>query len=89
MANDLLAREPIADFGEFRAYLRIERQEMVFEAFREADGRAWLLRVPLAARAAIAGLLRDLAAMLADERSGAADPGILRQVALSAAWRRR
>ena len=82
MANDLLAREPIADFGEFRAYLRPERQEMVFEAFREADGRAWLLRVPLAARAAVAGLLRDLAAMLADERAGAADPGILRQVAL-------
>ena len=53
MANDLLTREPIADFGEFRAYLRSERQEMVFEAFREADGRAWLLRVPLAARAAI------------------------------------
>ena len=60
MANDLLAREPIADFGEFRAYLRAERQEMVFEAFREADGRAWLLRVPLAARAAMAGLLREV-----------------------------
>ena len=30
----------------------------------------------------VAGLLRDLAAMLADERTGAADPGILRQVAL-------
>ena len=70
MANDLLAREAIADFGEFRAYLRLERQEMVFEAFREADGRAWLLRVPLAARAAITGLLRELAALLADERSG-------------------
>jgi hypothetical protein len=82
MAGDLLQREPIADFGEFRAYLRSERQEMVFEAFREADGRAWLLRVPLAARAAMTGLLRELTAMLADERSGAADPGILREVTL-------
>ena len=82
MASDLLTREPIAEFGEFRAYLRSERQEMVFEAFRESDGRAWLLRVPLAARAAMTGLLREAAALLADERSGTADPGILRQVAL-------
>ena len=82
MANDLLAREPIADFGEFRAYLRPERQEMVFEAFREADGRAWLLRVPLAARAAITGLLHELTALLADERSGTNDAGILREVPL-------
>ena len=82
MARDLLTREPIAEFGEFRAYLRSERQEMVFEAFRESDGRAWLLRVPLAARAAMAGLLREAAALLADERSSAADPGILRQVTL-------
>ena len=82
MASDLLTREPIAEFGEFRAYLRSERQEMVFEAFRESDGRAWLLRVPLAARAAMTGLLREAAALLADERSGRADPGILRQVTL-------
>jgi hypothetical protein len=82
MAADLLQREPIAEFGEFRAYLRGERQEMVFEAFREADGRAWLLRVPVAARAAMTGLLSELTAMLADERSGAVDPGILREVTL-------
>ena len=82
MASDLLQREPIADFGEFRAYLRSERQEMVFEALREADGRAWLLRVPVAARAALAALLRELASLLADDRSGAADPGILREVPL-------
>jgi hypothetical protein len=82
VASDLLTREPIADFGEFRAYLRSERQEMVFEAFREADGRAWLLRVPLAARAAIGGLLHELAALLADERPATGDAGILREVPL-------
>ena len=83
MANDLLAREPIADFGEFRAYLRTERQEMVFEAFREADGRAWLLRVPLAARAAIdRPPARAWRPCWPTSARAAADPGILRQVAL-------
>ena len=80
MAHDLVARETLAEFGEFRAYWRSERQELAFEAFREADGRAWLLRVPLEARAALRAMLRDLAPML-DHRT-TADPGILRQVAL-------
>ena len=53
MAQGLLARETIADFGEFRAYFRADRDELTFEAFREGDGRAWLLRVPLAARSAL------------------------------------
>jgi hypothetical protein len=82
MASGLLAREPITDFGEFRAYVRAERQEMVFEAFREGDGRAWLLRVPLQARAAIANLLRELMPMLGADRVAAADPGVLRQIPL-------
>ena len=50
MAEGLLAREPIANYGEFRAYHRRERRELAFEAFREGDGRAWLLRVPVEAR---------------------------------------
>ena len=58
MAEGLLAREPIANYGEFRAYHGRERRELAFEAFREGDGRAWLLRVPVAARDTMAGLLR-------------------------------
>ena len=50
MAEGLLTREPISDYGEFRVYLRPEREELVFEAFREQDGRAWLLRVPTRAQ---------------------------------------
>lgn len=84
MAEGLLTREPISDYGEFRVYLRPEREELVFEAFRERDGRAWLLRVPTRARMAIAGLLRDLAPLLARSELGpelsAAEAGVLRQV---------
>lgn len=86
MAEGLLSREPISDFGEFRAYVRRERGEMVFEAFREADGRAWLLRVPLQARTAIAGLLREVGSTLTDNAGRTAVDGdgatILRQVAI-------
>ncbi len=86
MAEGLLTREPITDFGEFRAYLRHEREEMVFEAFREQDGRAWLLRVPVQARTALAGLVREVGPMLADPAQAAAiDPAgaaILKQVAI-------
>lgn len=83
MAEGLLIREPITDYGEFRAYLRREREEMVFEAFREADGRAWLLRVPLQARAAMAGLLRDVGPNLVDHATASAEGGsILRQVTI-------
>jgi hypothetical protein len=83
MAEGLLIREPITDYGEFRAYLRREREEMVFEAFREVDGRAWLLRVPMQARGAIAGLLREVGPNLADDATTVADgSGILRQVTI-------
>ena len=68
MAEGLLSREPIADYGEFRAYLRREREEMVFEAFREADGRAWLLRLPLGERGAVARLVRAVAPLVASGR---------------------
>jgi hypothetical protein len=78
MADGLLTREAITDFGEFRAYLRRERGELAFEAFREEDGRAWLLRVPMQARAEMAGLLRAVDPILAER----VDSGILRQVAI-------
>ena len=65
MAEGLLSREPVADYGELRAYLRRERGEMVFEAFREADGRAWLLRLPLGERGAVARLVRAVAPLVA------------------------
>ena len=83
MAEGLLAREPIARYGEFRAYHRRERQELVFEAFREVDGRAWLLRVPVEARDAMARLLRDVGPMVGDRRRLPTDhAGVLRRVAL-------
>ncbi|MFL5332928.1 MAG: hypothetical protein ACJ8H8_07050 [Geminicoccaceae bacterium] len=82
MAQGLLRREPIDDFGEFRAYLRAERQEMAFEAFREGDGRAWLLRVPLAARAPLSALLREVSPMLLDDAGLSIDAGVLHQVSI-------
>jgi hypothetical protein len=86
MAEGLLARETIANYGEFRAYLRRERQELAFEAFREDDGRAWLLRVPIGARPAIVGLLREIGPILEAGRRPAVDEtGIVRRVALGPA----
>src|SRR3954468_1119541 len=79
MAQGLLRREPIDDFGEFRAYLRAERQEMAFEAFREGDGRAWLLRIPLAARAPLSALLGEVSPMLLDDAGLSIDAGVLHQ----------
>ena len=79
LAHDLLLRETIAEFGELRAYARPERQELMFEAFRESDGRAWLLRVPLDAAQGLGNLLREAILLLGDERAG---PGLLRQVTL-------
>jgi hypothetical protein len=82
MAQGLLTRETIADFGEFRAYLRAEREELAFEAFREGDGRAWLLRVPLAARSALGRLLREVSPMLVDGTGLKIEAGVLRQVTI-------
>ena len=75
MAEGLLSREPVADYGEFRAYLRREREEMVFEAFREADGRAWLLRLPLQERGAVARLVRAVTPVIAGGREVPVDAG--------------
>ena len=85
MAQGLLARETINEFGEFRAYLRTDRGELAFEAFREDDGRAWLLRIPLAARYALSTLLREGGPMLADDSSDAGNARVLRQVSIGPA----
>lgn len=85
MAQGLLARETIADFGEFRAYFRADRDELTFEAFREGDGRAWLLRVPLAARSALSALLRDVGPMLPEDTGHAGEARVLRQVSIGPA----
>lgn len=85
MVDGLLTREPIAGFGEFRAYRHVDRGELVFEAFREEDGRAWLLRLPLQERSAAAFLARHVAPMLAGPAAFAVDAGgaaVLHQVAL-------
>lgn len=79
LAHNLLLRETLAEFGELRAYARPERQELMFEAFRESDGRAWLLRVPLDAAQGLGNLLREAILLLGDGRAG---PGLLRQVTL-------
>jgi hypothetical protein len=86
MAEGLLSREPIADYGELRAYLRREREEMVFEAFREADGRAWLLRLPLGERGAVARLVRAVAPLVSGgrelPRADAGSAGVIDQVTI-------
>lgn len=81
MAEGLLAREALADHGEFRAYLHPDRGELVFEVFREADGRACLLRLPAAEAASLVRLMQssagalDPSAALAFDTDGAAVVG--------------
>lgn len=66
MAAAVLARETLADHGELRAYRLVDRPEVLLEVLREADGRAWQLRVAVAERAAVARLLRAAAPALAE-----------------------
>jgi hypothetical protein len=66
MAARVLARETLPDHGELRAYRLEGRAELLLEVFREADGRAWQLRLPLPERAAVARLLRQAVPSLAD-----------------------
>ena len=52
--------EQLGELGELRAYHRPGPPEHVaFEVLREADGRAWTLRVPWQARAVVRHLLAD------------------------------
>lgn len=58
MAAGVLARETLEDHGELRAYRLVDRAELLIEVFREADGRAWQLRLPVEQRAEVSRLLR-------------------------------
>lgn len=64
MVARVLAREPLPDHGELRAYRLEERDEILLEVLREADGRAWQLRVPVAERGTLRRLAREAARTL-------------------------
>lgn len=60
--------------GELRTYRRPGPPEhLAFEVLREADGRAWTLRVPWPARAALRRLLGDARRALAGDQAPAFD----------------
>ena len=62
----MIGWERIGEYGELRSFLRDgPPPQMAFEILREVDGRAWTLRVPLEARPALAGLVRQAANRLA------------------------
>src|SRR4051812_28176571 len=53
-------QERLGELGDLRVYYRPGPPEHVaFEVLREADGRAWTLRVPWQARAVVRHLLAD------------------------------
>ena len=74
MAARVLARETLAAHGELRAYLLEDGATLLVEVLREADGRAWQLRLPLAERAGITRLLRATAHRLRVEESPVPGP---------------
>jgi hypothetical protein len=59
MAAGVLAREGLPKHGELRAYRLTDRPELLLEVLREADGRAWQLRVPVGGREALTRLVRE------------------------------
>jgi len=59
MAAGVLAREGLPEHGELRAYRLTDRPELLLEVLREADGRAWQLRVPVGGREALTRLVRE------------------------------
>lgn len=59
MAARVLMRETIGDHGEFRAYRLAEREEILLEVLREADGRAWQLRLPVEAQPMVIRLIDE------------------------------
>ncbi len=63
-AAGALAREVLPDHGELRAYRLVDRPELLLEVLREADGRAWQLRVPLEHGATVSSLLAGAASSL-------------------------
>jgi hypothetical protein len=65
MIPGVLARETVDDHGELRAYHLADRADILLEVFREEDGRAWQLRLPVRERAAVAQLIRQVQPSLA------------------------
>ncbi|MEK0082667.1 hypothetical protein [Benzoatithermus flavus] len=68
MAPRVLVRATVGDHGEFRAYRLVERDELLLEVLREADGRAWQLRVPIAERAFVIRLIDEIEPRLANPK---------------------
>jgi hypothetical protein len=73
MQAGVLARGELAEHGEMRAYHLADRGELVLEVLREADGRAWQLRLPVREQAAVARLVRQVRPALAAPRTFAFD----------------
>jgi hypothetical protein len=70
MVSQVIACERLGEHGELRGFVRDgPPQHLAFEIFRDADGRAWTLRVPLADHARLERLTTVAAARLA--RGGA------------------
>lgn len=67
MAARVLAREALAEHGELRIYQLEDGASLLIEVLREADGRAWQLRLPVAERAGLVRLLRETARRLRAE----------------------
>ena len=75
MDAGLILREQLGAFGEFRAYRHgAAGAELAFEILREADGRACMLRLPMAERTNAARLLRKLLPALASGATIEVDP---------------
>jgi hypothetical protein len=73
MQAGVLARGQLAEHGEMRAWHLVDRGELVLEVLREADGRAWQLRLPVREHAAVARLVRQVMPALAAPRTLAFD----------------
>jgi hypothetical protein len=65
-----LGTTPIGDYGELRAFLRPgpkSESEIAFELLREADGRAFAIRLPLRSASEFGRFLGRLERRLADD----------------------
>lgn len=60
----IVAREMLQGHGELRAYDLADRSELLLEVLREADGRAWQLRLPLEHGAVVINLLAGATPLL-------------------------
>jgi hypothetical protein len=90
MTAGVLAREMLPDHGELRAYRLVDRPELLLEVLREADGRAWQLRLPLEHGPVVTNLLAGATpALRSPERIAFDDDGtaVLGEVPLDAGTR--